>query len=328
MTGDIMLRLALTLLTSLALALGLPAQAQGTYPDHPIRIIVPFPPGGPTDVLGRLVGEQLSQSLGQPFVVENKPGAGGNIGMELGAKAAADGYTLILAPVGNLTVSPYIYSRLPYDPQRDFAPVTVLAAVPNILIVNAAVPAKSVRELIALAKAKPGTLNFASPGNGSGAHLAGELFKRMAGVDVVHVPFNGIAPAMNAVLAGNVQIFFAQTSAVLPQLKGGRITALGVASLKRIDAAPDLPTLDESGLPGFDVTSWYSLVAPAGTPPERIARIQSAVAQAFAKPDVRARIAGLGAEPVADTPAEFASLLKTESARWQKLAREANIHAD
>jgi tripartite-type tricarboxylate transporter receptor subunit TctC len=328
MTGDIMLRLGLTLLTSLALALGLPAHAQGTYPDHPIRIIVPFPPGGPTDVLGRLVGEQLSQSLGQPFVIENKPGAGGNIGMELGAKAAPDGYTLILAPVGNLTVSPYIYSRLPYDPQRDFAPVTVLAAVPNILIVNAAVPAKSVRELIALAKAKPGTLNFASPGNGSGAHLAGELFKRMAGVDVVHVPFNGIAPAMNAVLAGNVQIFFAQTSAVLPQLKGGRITALGVASLKRIDAAPDLPTLDESGLPGFDVTSWYSLVAPAGTPPERIARIQSAVAQAFAKPDVRARIAGLGAEPVADTPAEFASLLKTESARWQKLAREANIHAD
>jgi tripartite-type tricarboxylate transporter receptor subunit TctC len=326
MMGAFMFRFALTLLTSLALAL--PAHAQGTYPDHPMRIIVPFPPGGPTDVLARLVGDQLSQSLGQPFVIENKPGAGGNIGMELGAKAAPDGYTLILAPVGNLTVSPYIYSKLPYDPQRDFAPVTVLAAVPNILIVNASVPAKSVRDLIALAKAKPGTLNFASPGNGSGAHLAGELFKRMAGVDLVHVPFNGIAPAMNAVLAGDVQIFFAQTSAVLPQLKSGRIVALGVASLKRIDAAPDLPTLAESGLPGFDVTSWYSLVAPAGTPPERIARVQAAVAQAFAKPDVRAKIAGLGAEPVADTPAEFASLLKTESARWQKLAREANIHAD
>ncbi|HEY1328770.1 MAG TPA: tripartite tricarboxylate transporter substrate binding protein [Casimicrobiaceae bacterium] len=310
------------------LALAMPAQAQGTYPEHPIRIIVPFPPGGPTDVLARLVGDQLSQSLGQAFVIENKPGAGGNIGMELGAKAAPDGYTLILAPVGNLTVSPYIYSKLPYDPQHDFAPVTVLAAVPNILVVNAGVPARSVRELIALAKAKPGTLNFASPGNGSGAHLAGELLKRMAGVDLVHVPYNGVAPAMNAVLAGDVQMFFAQTSAALPHLKSGRVVALGVASLRRIDAAPDLPTLAESGLPGFDVTSWYSLVAPAGTPPDRIARVQSAVARAFAKPEVREKIAGLGAEPVADTPAEFAALLQSESARWRALAREANIHVD
>jgi tripartite-type tricarboxylate transporter receptor subunit TctC len=321
-----MLRIALSLLVSLALVL--PAHAQGTYPDHPLRIIVPFPPGGPADVLARLAGDQLSQSFGQAVVVENKPGAGGNIGMELGAKAAADGYTLILAPVGNLTVSPYIYSRLPYDPQRDFAPVTVLAAFPNILVVNAAVPAKSVRDLIALAKAKPGTLNFASPGNGSGAHLAGELLKRMAGVDLVHVPFNGVAPAMNAVLAGDVQIFFAQTSAALPQLKSGRVVALGVASLKRIDAAPELPTLAESGLPGFDDTSWYSLVVPARTPPDRVARIQTTLARAFAKPEVREKIAGLGAEPVADTPAEFASLLQTESARWRQLAREANIHAD
>lgn len=321
-----MLRIALSLLVSLALVL--PAHAQGTYPDHPLRIIVPFPPGGPADVLARLAGDQLSQSFDQAVVVENKPGAGGNIGMELGAKAAADGYTLILAPVGNLTVSPYIYSRLPYDPQRDFAPVTVLAAFPNILVVNAAVPAKSVRDLIALAKAKPGTLNFASPGNGSGAHLAGELLKRMAGVDLVHVPFNGVAPAMNAVLAGDVQIFFAQTSAALPQLKSGRVVALGVASLKRIDAAPELPTLAESGLPGFDVTSWYSLVVPARTPPDRVARIQTTLARAFAKPEVREKIAGLGAEPVADTPAEFASLLQTESARWRQLAREANIHAD
>jgi tripartite-type tricarboxylate transporter receptor subunit TctC len=321
-----MLRFTLILLSSLIFAL--PAHAQGTYPDHPMRIIVPFPPGGPTDVLARLVGDQLSQTLGQPFVIENKPGAGGNIGMELGAKAAPDGYTLILAPVGNLTVSPYIYSKLPYDPQRDFEPVTVLAAVPNILVVNAAVPAKSLRELIALAKAKPGTLNFASPGNGSGAHLAGELLKRMAGIDLVHVPFNGVAPAMNAVLAGDVQIFFAQTSAALPQLKSGRVVALGVASLKRIDAAPDLPTLAESGLPGFDVTSWYSLVAPAGTPADRISRIQAEVAKAFARREVREKIAGLGAEPVADTSAEFRALLETESMRWRQLAREANIHAD
>ena len=320
---------ALLVLLSLVVSV-LPASgyAQAAYPDHGVRIVVPFPPGGPADALARLTAEQLAQALGQPFVVENKPGAGGNIGMEQGARAPADGYTLVLAPVGNLTVSPYIYSKLPYDPVRDFTPVSVLAAVPNILVVNAGVPARSLRELIDLAKSKPGTLNFASPGNGSGPHLAGELLKRMAGIELTHVPYNGVAPAMNAVLAGDVQLFFAQSSAALPQLKGGRVVALGVASLKRIEAAPDLPTIAESGLPGFDVTSWYSLVAPAGTPGDRVARLQGTIARAYAKPEVRERIAGLGAEPVANTPAEFATLLTTESGRWRTLAREANIHAD
>jgi tripartite-type tricarboxylate transporter receptor subunit TctC len=204
----------------------------------------------------------------------------------------------------------------------------VLAAVPNVLVVHPSVGVKSLRDLIALANAKPGTLNFASPGNGSGPHLAGELLKRMAGIDLVHVPYNGVAPAMNAVVAGDVQLFFGQTSAALPQVKAGKVVALGVASLRRIDAAPDLPTIAESGLPGFDVTSWYSLVAPAATPPERVARLQQAIARAFARPEVRDRIAGLGAEPVADTPAEFSALLRTESERWRTLARDANIHAD
>ena len=321
-----MLRIAFVL--SLLLAGVLPAHSQGTWPDHPLRIIVPFPPGGPADVLARIAGDQLTQALGQPVVVENKPGAGGNIGMEQGGKSAPDGYTLTLAPVGNLTVSPYIYSKLPYDPLKDFAPVTVLAAVPNILVVHPSLGVKSLRDLIALAKAKPGTLNFASAGNGSGPHLAGELLKRMAGVELVHVPYNGVAPAMNAVVAGDVQLFFGQSSAALPQIKGGRVVPIGVASLRRIDAAPDLPTIAEAGLPGFDVTSWYSLVAPAGTPPDRIARVQGAIARAFARPDVRDKIAGLGAEPVADTPVEFAALLRSESERWRTLAREANIHAD
>jgi len=321
-----MLRIVFAL--SFLFALPFAAQAQGSWPDHALRIIVPFPPGGPADALARIVGAELGQALAQPVVVENKPGAGGNIGMAEGGKAPADGYTLTLAPVGNLTVSPYIYSKLPYDPVKDFAPVTVLAAVPNVLVVNASLGVKSLRDLIALAKAKPGTLNFASPGNGSGPHLAGELLKRMAGIDLVHVPYNGVAPAMNAVLAGDVQIFFAQSSAALPQLKGGRVVAIGVASLRRIEAAPDLPTLAESGLPGFDVTSWYSLVAPAGTPPARIARLQAVIAAAFARPDVREKIAGLGAEPVADTPAEFAALMRSESERWRALARDANIHAD
>jgi len=321
-----MSRLAVVALALCALVVP-PAHAQA-YPDHGVRILVPFPPGGPADALTRIAAEQLSTALGQPFVVENRPGAGGNIGMEQGARAAPDGYTLTLAPVGNLTVSPFIYAKLPYDPFRDFAPITVLATVPNVLVVNAAVPARSVAELVALAKAKPGTLNYASAGNGSGPHLAGELFKRMAKVEMVHVPFNGAGPAMNAVLAGDVQVFFAQSAAALPQLKGGRVVALGVASPKRIDAAPELPTIAESGLPGFDVTSWYALVAPAGTPAERIERIQSTLARAFARPDVREKIAGLGAEPVANTPAAFGRMLEAEAARWRTLAREANIHAD
>ena len=320
--------LRLILLSSLLLPLAAPLHAQGAWPDHPLRIIVPFPPGGPADVLARITGAEITQALGPAVVIENKPGAGGNIGMEQGAKAAADAYTLTLAPVGNLTVSPYIYSKLPYDPVKDFVPVTVLAAVPNVLVVHPSLGVKSLRDLITLAKAKPGTLNFASPGNGSGPHLAGELLKRMAGIDLVHVPYNGVAPAMNAVVAGDVQLFFAQTSAALPQVKAGKVVALGVASLRRIDAAPELPTIAESGLPGFDVTSWYSIVAPAGTPAERVARLQQVIAKAFARPEVREKIAGLGAEPVADTPAEFAALLRTEAERWRTLARDANIHAD
>lgn len=304
------------------------ARAQAPYPDHPVRLIVPFPAGGPADALARLVGEKLAQSLGQPFVIENKAGAGGNIGMEQGARAAADGYTLILAPVGNLTVAPALYTKLPYDPAKDFAPITVLATVPNVLIVHPSVPAKSVAELVALAKAKPGSLNYASPGNGSIGHLAGELFKRMAGIDIVHVPFNGVAPATNAVLAGTVQMFFAQSSSALPQWHAGKVVALGVATAKRIAAAPDLPTIAEQGFPDFEATSWYGLVAPAGTPAAIVDRLYGEIAKILREPDVREKIAGLGAEPVGDTPAEFAAFQRAEAVRWIRVAKEANIHAD
>jgi tripartite-type tricarboxylate transporter receptor subunit TctC len=302
--------------------------AQSGYPTHPGRIIVPFPPGGPADVLARIAGDKLGQALGQPFVVENRSGAGGNIGMEQGAKAAPDGYTLTLAPVGNLTIAPSLYSKLPYDPAKDYAPITVLAAVPNVLIVHPSVGVKTLPQLIALAKEKPGTLNYASPGNGSGPHLAGELLKSLAGIDIVYVPFNGVAPAMNAVLGGQVQLFFAQSSAALSHVKAGNVVALGVASPKRIASAPDLPTIAEQGLPGFDVTSWYSLVAPAGTPQPIIERLHRELAKALAESDVRERIAGLGAEPVGNSPSEFAAMQRTEAARWAKLAKEANIHAD
>jgi len=304
------------------------ALAQAAYPEHPVRIIVPFPAGGPADALARIVGDKLAQSLGKPFIVENKAGAGGNIGMEQGARAAPDGYTLTLAPVGNLTVAPALYSKLPYDPAKDFAPITVLASVPNVLIVNPSVPAKSVAELVALAKAKPGSLNYASPGNGSIPHLAAELFKRMAGVDIVHIPFNGVAPASNAVLAGDVQMFFAQSSAALPQWRAGKVVALGVATSKRIAAAPDLPTIAEQGFPDFEATSWYALVAPTGTPAAIVERLHGEIVKALREPDVREKIAGLGAEPVGNTPAEFAAMQRAETIRWTRVAKEANIHAD
>ena len=315
------------LLACLALA-GSGVHAQAAYPDRPVRIIVPFPAGGPADALARLVGDRLTQSLGKPFVIENKAGAGGNIGMEQGARAAPDGYTLTLAPVGNLTVAPALYAKLPYDPAKDFAPITVLAEVPNVLIVHPSVPAKTVAELVRYAKANPGKLNYASPGNGSIPHLAAELFKRMTGVDMVHIPFNGVAPATNAVLSGEVQLFFAQSSSALPQWRAGRVVALGVASRKRIATAPELPTIAEQGVPDFDATSWYALVAPAGTSAPVIDRLHAEIVRALALPEVRERIAGLGAELVGNTPAEFAAMQRTEAARWMRVAKEANIHAD
>jgi len=305
-----------------------PALAAESYPARPIRLIVPFPPGGPADALARIVGEKIGTSLGTAVVVENHAGAGGNIGMGIGAKAAADGYTLVLAPAGNLTVNPFLYRSVPYDVAKDFAPVTMLATVPNILVVNPTLPVKNVSELVKYAKAHPGEINFSSPGNGSGAHLAAELFKRMAGIDMVHVPFNGIAPAVTAVLGGQVQLMFAGAPSVLQQVKSGKLTALAVASLQRIAAAPDLPTLAESGFPGFDVTSWYGIVAPAGTSSEIITRLRTEMVTALKDPTVKAKLAGLGAEPVGNTPEEFAAMIKSETAKWGKIVKEANITAE
>ncbi len=302
--------------------------AADAWPDKPLRLIVPFPPGGPADGLARIVGDQLGVALGKPIVVENRPGAAGNIGMELGARAAPDGYTLVLAPAGNLTVNPSLYRNVPYDVARDFAPVTVIAAVPNILVVHPSLPAQNLDELIRYGKANPGKLNFASPGAGSGAHLAGELFKSVTGLDLVHIPFNGIAPAVTAVVAGNVQLMFAGAPTVLPQMAGGKLRALGVASQKRIASAPQLPTIDESGLPGFDVTSWYSIVAPAKTPPEIVNRLRTEIARVLAQPAVRDKLAGLGAEPIGNSPTEFAAMIRTETGKWSKIVKDANIQVE
>ncbi|MEP6655681.1 MAG: tripartite tricarboxylate transporter substrate binding protein [Betaproteobacteria bacterium] len=315
--------LSLPLFALPSIALG----AEG-YPTKPIRLIVPFPPGGPADVLARMVGEKLGASMGKQVVVDNRPGAGGNLGMELAAKALPDGYTLVLAPAGNLTVNPSLYRNVPYDVAKDFAAVSVLAAVPNILVVHPSVPVNTIAELAQYAKAHPGALNFSSPGPGSGAHLAGELFKSMAGVDMVHVPYNGIAPAVTAVLGGQVQLMFAGAPAVLQHVKARKLKALGVASPGRLAAVPEMPTIAESGLPGFDVTSWYGIVAPAGTPTEVIARLQRELEKALRAPDVREKLGGLGAEPIGNSPAEFDAMIRSETAKWRKIVKDAEITAE
>jgi len=312
---------------ALAFALGVPllAFAQDAYPTKPVRIIVPFAAGGVADALPRIVGEKLSQKWGQPVIVENKVGASGNIGMAEGARAAPDGYTLVLAPTGNLTVNPTLFPKLPFDTHADLTPVTLLAQSPNVLVVHPSVPAKRFRELIAYAKANPDKLNFASPGDGSGAHLAGELLKIEAGIRATHVAYKGIAPAVNDLLGGNVQMMFAGISTVLQHVKAGKLVAIAIASPRRNPQLPDVPTVDESGHPGFDVTSWYGIVARAGTPPAIVQKLQRDMAEALGSEDVKAKLAGLGLEPVGNTPEAFGALIKAESRKWTDIVRKANI---
>jgi len=300
-----------------------------SWPQKPVRVIVPFAPGGASDLMPRLVGEKLSSMWGQPVLIENRPGAAGNIGMEAGARAAPDGYTLLAAPNGNLVVNPHMYSRLAYDVFRDLAPVTRIAAVQNVLVVNPEVPAKTVKELVTLAREKPGTLNFASPGNGSQAHVAVELLKLQLGLDLVHVPYQGVGPAMKDLLGGRINLMVAQVPAALPHIKAGKLRALGVASSAPLAALPDVPTIAAAaGLPGFEAVSWYALMAPAGTPREVIAKIHGDVAKALQLPDVRERLAGMGAEPSGESPAELAARIKAEYDRWGEVVRKANIKAD
>lgn len=311
---------------ALGLALSFLASAQDAYPTKPVRIIVPFSAGGVADLVPRLVGEKVSRKWGQPVVVENKVGAAGNIGMAEVARAEPDGYTLGLAPTGNLTVNPTLFKNLPYDPKA-LAPVTLLAESPNVLVVHPSVPAKTFQELIAYAKANPGKLNFASPGAGSGAHLAGELLNLEAGIRAVHIPYKGLAPGVNDLLGGQVQMMFAGISTVLQHVKSGKLVAIAMASPKRNPQLPDLPTIAESGLPGFDVTSWYGIVVRAGTPPAIAQKIQRDMAEALQQPDVKEKLASLGLEPVGNTPEEFARRIEAESRKWGDIVRKANITA-
>jgi tripartite-type tricarboxylate transporter receptor subunit TctC len=299
--------------------------AAATFPARPMRIIAPFPPGGPIDLLSRLLAEKLQQRWHQPVIVENKPGAGGNIGIKAVADAAADGYTLLVVPAGNITINATLMKDMPFNWDRDFVAVTKIATAPNILAVHPSVKAASVKELIALARAQPGKLSYGSPGVGSGLHLAGELFRREAGIDIVHVPYKGTTQAMNDLMGGQIAMMFGAMPTLLPQVKAGKLRALAVTSAQRAPAAPDLPTIAESGLAGFDVSSWYGVMAPAATPRDIVAKLQAEIALIVALPEVKASLEQQGLYPVANRPDAFAAEIRAETARWARVIREADI---
>jgi tripartite-type tricarboxylate transporter receptor subunit TctC len=317
-------RITLTLATLLA---SLAAFGQG-YPSKPIRLIVPFSAGGGNDNVARLVGKALSGSLGQQVVIDNRPGAGGVLGAELAAKSAPDGYTLFLGGVGSHAINPNLHERLPYDPIKDFAPVALLASAPLMLVVHPSVPAGSTREFIALARLKPGRLNYASNGNGSSSHLAAVMFEAMAGVEMVHVPYKGLSPALADLLSGRVQLMFSSVVAILPHIKAGKLRGLAVTASKRLALMPELPTLAESGLAGYEASSWYGVLAPAGTPEEVVARLNAEMVKALDQPEVRNSLLGEGAEPVGGPPEKFAAHIKSEKERLGKLIRDAKIRLE
>ena len=297
------------------------------YPSKPIRFILPFPPGGGTDTLARIVGLKLAENLGQAVVMDNRPGAGANIGAEIAAHSAADGYTLLMGNIAH-AINMTLYGKPGYDLVKDFAPITLLASTPNILVVHPSVAAKSVQELIALAKAKPGQLNYASSGSGSSAHLAAELFKNLAGIDLVHVPYKGGGPAVTSLVGGETVVGFATAPSVLSQIKAGRLRALAVTTVKRTAAAPELPTIAESGVANYDANTWYGALAPAGTAPAIIARLHAEFEKIMKMADIRERIAVHGYEPSTTTPLEFAAYIKAEVAKWGKVVKATGIRAD
>lgn len=318
-----------SVLTCVALAAAGPvglAQAQG-YPGKPIRIVVPFPPGGGTDIVARILTQKLSESFGANFVIDNRAGAGGSIGTEMVAKAPPDGYTLGIVS-GSHAINPSLYSKLPFDAVRDFAPVTMLVSGPGLLVVHPSLPVKTVKELIALAKGKPGQLNYASAGNGTPPHLAGELFKSMAGVDMVHVPYKGNTPAFVDLISGQVSLSFPTIPSALPHVQAGRLRALAVTSRKRSAVMPQLPTIAESGLPGYDTSSWFGMLAPAGTPREIVRKLQQESAKVLQLRDVREKLLSQGLEPVGSTPEEFAATIESEIAKWAKVVKASGARVE
>jgi tripartite-type tricarboxylate transporter receptor subunit TctC len=323
-----MRKLAAAIAASLALStlglLSLPAGAQ-TWPNQPLKIVSPFPPGGTNDTVARIIAFKLGENLGQPVVVDNRAGAGGMIGSEYVAKSPPDGYTLLMSTPGPITINRFLFAKMPYDPDKDFTPITHVANVPQVVLVNPSVKATSVKELIELAKANPGKINFGSVGNGSTLHLAGELFKTMAGVDLVHVPYKGSAPALNDILGGQIQLMFDVIVSGMPHAKAGRLRALAVTGSKRSSYAPELPTVAEAGLPGYEVVTWYGILAPAGMPAGLSKRLNEEIVKVLKAPDVASKLSTQGVDIVASSQDEFVSYLRSERDKWSKVIKQAGI---
>jgi tripartite-type tricarboxylate transporter receptor subunit TctC len=313
---------------SLALVLFAGAATAQVYPAKPIRMIVPFPPGGGTDIAARTITNKLSDSVKWTFVVENKPGAGGNLGVEQAVKSQADGYTLVIGQTSNLAINPTLYAKLPYDPLRDLSPVALIVSAPVVFVVAANSPYASLGDLLASAKKDPGGVTFASPGNGTVSHLAGELLQRAAGVKLTHVPYKGAAQALTDTLGGQVQSFMSSVPSALSQIKGGRLRAIAVTSAKRARELPEVPTIAESGYKGFEASTWYGLLAPAGTPAAIIERLNVEVNRALKTAEVRDRLASEGGEALGGSPEQFASFLKAEHAKWGRVVKESGARAE
>ena len=304
------------------------ADPKESYPTRPIRVIVAYTPAGTTDILARLIGQKITESWGQPVIVENRPGANGNIGTEIAARATPDGYTITMGTAATHSINNTLYPNLAWHAQRDFEPISLVAVVPNLLVVNNAFPVKSVKELIAFAKANPGKLTFGSPGVGATAHLSMELFKTLTGTNMVHVPYKGSAGVLADVTGGQIQLAMDNIPVYLPQAKAGKIRALAVSSPQRTPAAPDIPTVAEAGVPGFEALSWFGLLAPAKTPRPIVEKLAVETRRILKLPDVSERISGLGAQPVGGTPREYAAFIQTEIAKWQKVIRDAGVKVE
>ncbi|WP_341915121.1 tripartite tricarboxylate transporter substrate binding protein [Polaromonas sp. YR568] len=324
-------------LSSIALAatflIAIPAAAQTTWPTKPVRIVVPFAPGGTTDILARAVAPELTKAFGQPFIVDNRAGAGGNVGADLVAKSPGDGYTLLMGTVGTHGINKSLYSKMPYDPQKDFAPITLVAGVPNVMVMNAEKAAKlginNVADFVKYAKAHPGQFSMASSGNGTSIHLAGELFKSQTGIFMTHIPYRGSGPALLDLIGGNVDVMFDNLPSAMPQIKGGKLKAFAVTSAQRSTAMPELPTVEEAGkLKGFEASSWFGLLAPAGTPPDVVSRIQQEVAKALATPAIKEKMLAQGAIPSGNTPQEFAKLIDAEITKWALVVKASGAKVD
>jgi len=317
----------MVLAMSTALAWSSAARAQQAYPAKPIRLILPFPPGGSTDIVARLIGQKLTESWGQPVLIENRPGAGGNIAAETAARAAPDGYTLFQVNVAN-AIGATLYPKLSYDLITSFAPVIQLATTPYVLLAHPTVPAKNTAELIALAKARPGQLNYASAGGGSATHLSGELLKSMAGVNIVHVPYKGTGPAVTALLSGEVDLYFATVPAALPLVETKKLRALGVTSARRSPLMRDVPAIAEAGLKGYETSTWHGILAPAATPADIVVKLNAEIARTLAQPAVRERLVGQGLDPVGGTPEQFGAYLKTEISKWAVVVKASGARPE